>query len=600
MSLPLLIMPPDGGRLLSSSNLIGQNWYAADGLEYSTENTHFLRMPRKSREQIIQEDIRDLHRLGYAQQLFREMGGFSNFAISFSIISILTGAILLFGFGLRFAGPIVNSIGWPLVSLFVLAIAASMAELASAYPTAGGLYFWAYRLGGRRWAWTTAWFNMIGQVTTPAGVNIGVAIYLVGAIIRIFSLPANLKIPFFGAIDNWYFYVFVMVLVTIPQVLINMLGIRVTSWLNTVSVWWHITGVALIALALTFLGKTHHPLSFAFQFLNTTNPYDFSSAEISKGVVAPALYLGNPITQKALLVLPSPLFALFPSLAALYHSAPLWLVLGIALLQAQWTYTGYDASAHMAEETCLARLNSAWGIFLSVAVSAVVGYVMLMILTLSITDIPATATDSYPVLKIVYDNLPAFLANGIAVVIAGAMWLCGLSCITSMSRMWFAFARDEGMPGHRFISRIHPKWGTPVNSILVTCAVAVLMLLWSGAYYVVTAICVIMLYWAYGIPIFLNLRNKLAHRGEYTTPERAPWNLKKWGIPLNFISVSWILLISVFLVMPPNELVLWTTALICLFMLVYWRLDVRRRFTGPVPADENLLRRLEAEKTRYC
>src|SRR5215469_3250736 len=105
-------------------------------------------LPDKLREQIIQEDKQDLHRLGYAQQLFREMGGFSNFAISFSIISILTGAILLFGFGLRFAGPLANSVGWPLVSFFVLVIAASMAELASAYPTAGGLYFWAYRLGG--------------------------------------------------------------------------------------------------------------------------------------------------------------------------------------------------------------------------------------------------------------------------------------------------------------------------------------------------------------------------------------------------------------------------------------------------------------------
>ena len=551
-------------------------------------------MSKKSREQIIQEDKRDLHRLGYAQQLFREMGGFSNFAISFSIISILTGAILLFGFGLRFAGPIVNSVGWPLVSVFVLIIAASMAELASAYPTAGGLYFWAYRLGGRRWAWTTAWFNMIGQVTTTAGVNIGVAIYLVGAITRIFNLPAGLHIPFFGTLDNWYFYVFVMILVTIPQAVINILGIRVTTWLSNLSVWWHIGGVAFIALALTFLGKTHHPLSFAFHFINSTNPYDFSSSEISKGVVAPALYLGNPITQKPLLVVPSPLFALFPGLASLYHTAPLWLVLGIGLLQAQWTYTGYDASAHMAEETCLARLNSAWGIFLSVAVSAVVGYVMLMILTLSITDIAATATDSYPVLKIVYDNLPAFFANAIAAIIAGAMWLCGLSCITSMSRMWFAFARDGGMPGHKFISQIHPKWRTPINSILVTCAVAVLMLLWSGAYFVVTAICVIMLYWAYGIPIFLNLRNKLQHRGECTTPQSAPWNLKKWGIPLNFISVAWILLISAFLVLPPNELVLWTTVLICLFMFLYWHFDVRQRFTGPIPADENELRRLEA------
>src|SRR5579862_5696802 len=155
-------------------------------------------LPDKLRQEIIERDVADLRRLGYAQQLFREMGGFSNFAISFSIISILTGAILLFGFGLRFAGPIINSVGWPLVSLFVLVIAASMAELASVYPTAGGLYFWAYRLGGVRWAWTTAWFNMIGQVTTTAGVNIGVAIYLVGALTRIFKLPPSAPIPMFG------------------------------------------------------------------------------------------------------------------------------------------------------------------------------------------------------------------------------------------------------------------------------------------------------------------------------------------------------------------------------------------------------------------
>jgi amino acid transporter len=96
------------------------------------------------REEQIRQDVRDLHRLGYAQQLFREMGGFSNFAISFSIISILTGAILLFGYGLKFAGPVINTIGWPVVSLFTLCVAASMAELASAYPGPTG---WAAGAG---------------------------------------------------------------------------------------------------------------------------------------------------------------------------------------------------------------------------------------------------------------------------------------------------------------------------------------------------------------------------------------------------------------------------------------------------------------------
>ena len=123
------------------------------------------------RETQIANDVDDLRRLGYAQQLIREMGGFSNFAISFSIISILTGAVLLYGYGLKFAGPIINSVGWPVVSLFTLAVAASMAEIASAYPTAGGLYFWAFKLGGRTWAWVTAWLNMIGQVSITAGIE---------------------------------------------------------------------------------------------------------------------------------------------------------------------------------------------------------------------------------------------------------------------------------------------------------------------------------------------------------------------------------------------------------------------------------------------
>src|SRR5438045_6086017 len=147
--------------------------------------------PRPTRQQQLEQDARDLARLGYAQQLFREMGGFSNFAISFSIISVLTGAVLLFGYGLKLAGPVVNSVGWPVVSLFTLAVAASMAELASMYPTAGGLYFWAFRLGGRGWAWITAWLNMIGQVTITAGIDVAAATYILRPATRVAGLPGD-------------------------------------------------------------------------------------------------------------------------------------------------------------------------------------------------------------------------------------------------------------------------------------------------------------------------------------------------------------------------------------------------------------------------
>ena len=194
------------------------------------------RSARPSHEEIVRQDVRDLERLGYAQQLFREMGGFSNFAISFSIISVLTGAVLLFGYGLKLAGPIVSSVGWPLVSVLTLCVAASMAELASAYPTAGGLYFWAFRMGGRTWAWVTAWLNMIGQVTITAGINIAAAIYLIGAATRILGLPADAPVPVFGSLTSWHFQVFVMALIMVPQVLINVLGIRLTARLNDLSV----------------------------------------------------------------------------------------------------------------------------------------------------------------------------------------------------------------------------------------------------------------------------------------------------------------------------------------------------------------------------
>src|SRR5467141_4036089 len=90
-----------------------------------------------------ERDSQDLKRFGYAQELFRSLGGFANFAISFSIISILTGAVTLYGYGLEMGGPLEMTIGWPLATAFTLLLAASMAELCSAYPTSGAMYHWA-------------------------------------------------------------------------------------------------------------------------------------------------------------------------------------------------------------------------------------------------------------------------------------------------------------------------------------------------------------------------------------------------------------------------------------------------------------------------
>jgi amino acid transporter len=286
-----------------------------------------------------------------------------------------------------------------------------------------------------------------------------------------------------------------------------------------------------------------------------------------------------------------------PGLAGLYASGGIAFAFVLGLLQAQWTYTGYDASAHVAEETVMARLNSAWGVFLSVAVSAVVGYIMLTILTLHIPDIAATIdpANGPAVLYIVYENLNTFFANIIAIIIGGAMWLCGLASITSMSRMWFAFARDGGMPGHALISQIHPTLRTPVWSIIITCILAVLLTVYAALYSVVVAISTTALYLAYAIPIYLNIRNKMSRRGEYTTPKTAPWSLGSWGLLINWAAVLWVAFITILFSIPPNELAGWSIILLGVFMVLYWQLDAKKRFTGPTPADETELRRIEAE-----
>jgi amino acid transporter len=542
----------------------------------------------KTREEIIQQDVHDLHKMGYAQQLFREMGGFSNFAVSFSIISILTGAMLLYGYGLKFAGPVINTVGWPVISLFVMCIAASMAEIASAYPTAGGLYYWAFRLGNKKWAWTGAWLNMVGQITITAGIDIAAAIYIVGLLSRGFGVDPNLAIPVFGSLTNWFFYVFVMILLMIPQVLFNIFGIKLTTKLTDFSVWWHIGGVLIMALLLTLFAKTHNSLAFVFSGVNTVNPLDAASATFADGTTGPALVIGS-------LTLHSPLFAIVPGLVNLYKVAPFGFVFILAFLQAQWTYTGFDASANVAEETVMARLNSAWGVFLSVAISAIVGYIVLMALTFAIPDIAATVNDPYPVLYIAYSNLSLFMANLIGIIVFGGMWLCGLASITNMSRMWFAFARDGGMPGSDVIKKIDPKWRTPINAILITTFLAILLTVYSAAYSVITSISTITLYIAYNLPVYLNLRNKLQKKGEFTTAENAPWNLKQWGVPLNFIAVAYTVFITILFCLPPNELVLWTMLAISLLLFIYWQVYAKNHFKGPQEVSEADLQRIEQQ-----
>jgi amino acid transporter len=547
-------------------------------------------MQGRSRDDVIQQDIKDLHGLGYAQELYRNMGGFSNFAISFSIISILTGAVILYDYGLAWAGKAAVMIGWPLVTVFVVCIAAAMAEIASAYPTAGGLYYWASKMKNKNWGWWTAWLNLLGQFAIVAGINYAAAGFLNATIVdQIFGGTFNtyqLLAPdaegvatFNGLVNGQLITMGVLMLV---QLAMNIAGINLVALLNQVSVWWHIAIVAAVVVLVGFLGKPDESGLdlFAIAPLDTAGSWDNTFGDFS-------LKYGSAFT--------------YPLLAAFFFS----------LLQANWTYTGYDASAHVAEETVGARVSSAWGVFLSVAVSAVVGYVFLVALTLHTPDLsalfPASLDDAstysqyyfgggVAVISILVYNLGEFLGDLIAAGIAIAMAFCGLSSVAAAGRMLYAFARDDGLPAAGWLKQVSHRYRTPANSLIGIVViswlftVAAFIVGGGTAIVIVTAISTIFLYAAYGVCIYLGLTTKewLNHR---------VWSLGRWSKPIGWIAVAWCIVLMVLFSFPTSGNISWPFMLaFVVILVVYYFGWARSRFKGPqIHGGEAQLSEIEKE-----
>ena len=538
----------------------------------------------RSRDDVIQQDIADLHKLGYAQELYRSMGGFSNFAISFSIISILTGAVILYDYGLAWAGTAAVLIGWPLVTVFVLAIAASMSEIASAYPTAGGLYYWASRMKNKEWGWWTAWFNLIGQFAIVAGINYAASLFINGTIITPLTGGAYTNTTIFlGSVETPILTgaLVTMAVLMAVQLFINIAGVSIVSLVNQISVWWHIAFVIAIAGSLFILGTKSTEVDagltlFAIQPLDTLGSWD------------------NTFPPGA----ESPLFSFKYGAAITY---PLIFAFLFSLLQAYWTYTGYDASAHVAEETVGARVASAWGIFLSVAVSAVVGFIFLLALTLRLPDLsplfgqlddPLLYSQYYfgdnaAVLFILNENLGAGLGGILGGGIAIAMAFCGLSSIASAGRMLFAFSRDDGIPGSSWLKKVSHRYRTPANALTAMVVVAWLFtvaafLVGKGtAVVIVTAVSTIFLYAAYAIPIYLGLTT------ESWKSERV-WSLGRWSSLIAVVALGWIVVLMILFSFPTSGNISWPfMAVIVAFLLIYYFGFARRSFKGPRSMGDN-------------
>ncbi len=445
-------------------------------------------------------DAAELAKLGYKQELRRGMSGFSNFAVSFSIISILAGCITSYAIALNSGGPAAINLGWPIVGVFVLCVALGMAEVCSRYPTAGGLYFWAGRLAKRNkrvWAWYVGWFNILGEVAVTAAIDFGAATTMMAFASLTFGVePTPLST----------FLLFVVLIVI--HGLLNVFGVSLVSILSNISALWHIVGVLIIVAVLWLVPTSHQSFSWTMTTFHNNTGWSFG----------PYVFL-------------------------------------MGLLMAQYTYTGYDASAHVAEETKGAAMAAPRGIVMSVVISIIGGWILLFSITAAIQNgtndglntLAATPT-GLPPAQIFLDalNNPT-LAKFLLFIVCGAQFFCGMASVTANSRMSFAFSRDNALPGSHMWAKVNPRTGTPTNSIWLCVGAAIVLVIPAifslTAYFAVTSIAVIGLYIAYATPVLLRRLNKEFVPG--------PWNLGKWSAPIGWIAVVWVAFIVILFVLPP-------------------------------------------------
>lgn len=493
------------------------------------------------------EDVKVLHSMGYSQELSRRMGGFQNFAISFSIICILAGGIGAYAVAFGAAGGGSIGIGWIVGSVFALLVAAAMAQIASAYPTAGGLYHWSSILGGKGWGWATAWINVIGLLFVVSSVNYGVYLLLRDLVlVGVFGMKME---SFTGT-----HLTIAVAVITLSQALLNYVGIRVTTILTDFSGYLILTVSIVLIVGLVLASPAELDFSRLVTFTNNT---------------------GDPGAGT------------WPATPSLFVA----FVLG--LLHVCYTITGFDASAHTAEETRNAQRAVPRGMMSAVFWSALFGWLLVAAVLLAMPDLTEGARKGTSVFPYVLESsaMPSWLKSSLAIGIVLANYLCALAGMTSLSRMIFAFARDGGIPGaSRFLRRVHPKHRTPGVAIWVGASLCFVLGRVAGAdataYIVLASGCAVFLYVSYVMPIAAGV---LAEGKRWT--KKGPFNLGAWSRPIGVLAVFGGGVLAFVGSQPPYQLVGKFLGGTVVLLALVWFLLERNRFPGPPLTEADVARR---------
>ncbi|KAI1842062.1 hypothetical protein JX266_011713 [Neoarthrinium moseri] len=501
-------------------------------------------VPSSERRASVSDENR-LAQFGYKQELKRDWGLSHNFGVSFSIISVITGLTTLFTYGLNTGGPAVMSISWIVVSFFTMMVAIAMAEIVSAIPTSGGPYFWAAMLAPPQHspfaAWMTGWFNLLGQVAVTTGISFGLA--------NLIPTAVAVKNPDYESTPAKTVGIYAAVLVS--HALVNSFGVHALRFLNNASIILHSAGITALCIAVLAKAPSHQPGSFVFGYF-----YD------GTGLDAPGWS----------------------------DRASVGYVVVCGALLSQYTLTGFDASAHLSEETKNASWSAPIGVVSSVGFSALFGFFVLMALLFSIQNfddvINTEVNYGSPVLKIFVDVFGEDGALALFTLIMVCVWHCGLFSMTSNSRMMFAFARDRGIP--HFFHQVDTRFRSPIRTVWLAATLSFILALpslgSSVAFSAATSIATIGLYISYGLPILIGLIWQKPFEAM-----KGPFNLKGLSRPIAGIACAWIMAITVVFCLPTSNPVTDQTlnytvvavGIIAVGATLAWVISARKWFTGP-------------------
>jgi amino acid transporter len=429
-------------------------------------------------------DTADLERFGYKQELKRDLGTFSSFAVAFSYISPSTGIFTLFFLGMSALGAWLFWT-WPLVAGMQLIVALNFAELSSHFPVAGSVYQWTKYLANRGYAWITGWFYVFAGILTISSVCATLPIALLPLLNNAFGWHLNTDL---GSADQRLAALITLVLITV----LNIFGVKVVAIVNNTGVFFEILGMVVFALFLAIV-HNNQGVGVIFSGSETGNVFQFPA----------------PFTVSFFLV------GMFMSLYVIY---------------------GFDTASTLAEETRNPRAGAPKAVIASVIGSFIIGAVFLWGVLIAVPDMKeAAASFATGPQQVIEAVMSKFGATLYLFVVVAAIFVCCMSILTSTIRLAFGMARDDQLPFSKTMAKVSPTLHTPVATcIIIGGLAAVPFIQFAGAAVIaVGATASIYLSYLLGNLSFMRARLKGWPR------TKAPFSLGVWGKVVNVVAILW-------------------------------------------------------------